>query len=122
MCANPGGVAATDPASASPDRINACFAIRGFASVQTVCRQSRGTPWRNAVGKVATHPANARQTSLTNTSTHLAHEAQSKGESAQLFGRNAVDQEISCPPIRLGANTREHDFSGYRQSVVVQIA
>jgi hypothetical protein len=87
-----GGVSATDPTSAGPDRINACFAIRAFAGVRTVCRQSRGNPWRNAVGKVAAHPANARQTSLTNTSTHLGDETQSKGESAQRSGRNVVEQ------------------------------
>lgn len=53
-----------DPASASPNRINACFAIRAFAGVRTVCRQSRGKHWRNVVGKVAGRPASARQSSL----------------------------------------------------------
>ena len=55
----------TDPASASPDRINACFAIRAFAGVRTVCRQSRGKLSRNEIGKVAARPASARQSSLT---------------------------------------------------------
>ncbi len=54
----------TDPASASPDRINACFAIRAFAGVRTVCRQSRGKLSRNEIGEVAARPASARQSSL----------------------------------------------------------
>jgi hypothetical protein len=65
--------------------------FRAFAGVQTVCEQSRGNLWPNAVGKVAAHPANARQTSLTNTSADLAHETQSKGESTQRSGRTVVD-------------------------------
>jgi hypothetical protein len=107
-------IAATDPASASPNRINACFAIRAFAGVRTVCRQSRENPWRNAFGKVAACPASARQSSLPNTSTHLAHETQSKGEPAQRSGSNGVNQ---LPPIRVGTSAREHDFSGHRHAV-----
>jgi hypothetical protein len=71
-------------------------------------------PWRNAAGKVAAHPANARQTSPTNTGTHLGDETQSKGEAAQRSGSNDVYQ---LAPIRLGASAREYDFSGYMQAV-----
>ena len=47
-------------------------------------------------------------------STYLAHEMQSRCESAQRSGSNGINQ---LPPIRMGTNAREHDFSGYRQAV-----
>jgi hypothetical protein len=103
-----------DPALASPNRINACFAIRAFAGVRTVCRQSREKPWRNAFGRVASHPVNARQ-NFFNKHEHTSHV------------RNAVHRRTcaafrkqwrkSAPPIQLFASAQEHDFSGYGQTV-----
>jgi hypothetical protein len=107
-----------DPASASPNRINACFAVRAFAGVRTVCRQSRSKFSRNEVGKVPARLASARRTSLTDTNTHVGDETQPQGEAAQRSGNNDADQLL---PIRLIASAREHDCSGYWHSVAVPI-
>jgi len=104
----------TDPASASTGRIDACLAIRAFACVRTVCRQSQSKLRRNEIGKAVTHPATAPQTSLTNTSIHLAHENAVQRRTCAAFRKHVVDQ---LPPIRVGPNAREHDFSGYGHSV-----
>ena len=115
-CDSCDGVVATDPASASTGRIDACFAIRAFAGVRTVCRQSRAKLIRNEIGKVAARPASARQSALTRRS--------DRAQISHTKPRNAVQRRTcaafrkqwrkSAPPIRLGTNTREHDSSGYK--------
>jgi hypothetical protein len=100
------GIAATDPASASPNRTIVYFAICAFAGVRTVCRQSRGKLCRkrDREGRRLSClcPTEFAHKAF-RSSAEFAHKTRSKIEPAQRFGSNDVDQ---LAPSRVGSNTR----------------
>jgi hypothetical protein len=88
------GYWSADPASASPGRLIASFAM----SCDCRCANSVPTKLRETLaerGQEIRRPSYHCLTELPNkpfgSSTHLAHEAQSEGESAQRSGRNVVE-------------------------------
>ena len=113
--------ALTDPASASPGRLIARLACCASAGVQTVCRQSRRKPWRNAVGKVAALPAIAQQNSLNKplwANTHLTNKTPEGEDSARCFGSVDINRQISSrylmlaiPALRTNSMSTQLNFS-----------
>jgi hypothetical protein len=70
---------------------------------------------------VAARPASGRPDfahKALGSSADLARETLSKGEPVQCSGSNGANQ---FPPIRVCSSAREHDFSGSRRTVGVQI-
>jgi hypothetical protein len=98
MCNSSDGVAATDPASASPGRMIASFALScAWRYANSVPTKPRGTLAER--GREGRRPSCHCPTEFPNkrfgASTHLAHETQPKCESAQRSGRIAVDKRKS---------------------------
>ena len=101
-------VGTADPASACPNRINPCFAIRAFADVRTV--PAKWTETQAECGRKVRRPRLPLSESPPTTPSDRGHiwhtKAQSEGESGQGSGRNAVDRANLLRPIRVGTGAR----------------
>jgi hypothetical protein len=97
----------TDPASASPDRLIASFAM------SCLCGCANSVPTKSWEGRRTSRYCPAGFPSKPfGASTHLAHKVQSKSESAQRSRRDVVDRANQLPSIRLGTSAREKAFLG----------